>query len=74
MYVCVCNSVTDKQIRKCVEQGACSIEHLSDELNVATCCGKCKSCAKRVLREAMKDITATVNTVPVDLVPAYHQV
>ena len=72
MYVCVCNSVTDKQIRKSVEQGARSIEHLSDELNVATCCGKCKNCAKRVLRQAMKEVAAPVNTVPVDLVPAYN--
>ena len=73
MYVCVCNSVTDKQIRKCVEQGACSIEHLSDELNVATCCGKCKGCAKRVLREAMKDVSAAVRQFPVDVVPVYNQ-
>ena len=52
MYVCVCNGVTDKQIIKAAEQGASSLQDLSDELNVATCCGRCANCAKKVLREA----------------------
>ena len=51
MYVCVCNAVTDTQIRKACENGACSMEDLSRELNVATCCGRCKDCARRILRE-----------------------
>lgn len=55
MFVCICNQVTDKQIRQCVAQGACSFESLSAELSVGTCCGKCKGCAKKVLREAMRD-------------------
>ena len=52
MYVCVCNGVTDKQIIKAAEEGASTLQDLSDELNVATCCGRCASCAKKVLREA----------------------
>jgi len=52
MYVCVCNSVTDKQIIKAAEEGATSLKDLSEELNVATCCGRCATCAKKVLREA----------------------
>jgi len=53
--ICICNQVTDKQIRRGVEQGICSFESLSAELNVGTCCGKCKSCAKKVLREALQE-------------------
>lgn len=74
MYVCVCNSVTDKQIKKSVQQGAHSIECLSEELKVATCCGKCKNCAKRVLREARKELRSPAvptSQIPVDVVPAY---
>jgi len=52
MYVCVCNGVTDKQIIKAAESGATTLQDLSDELNVATCCGRCATCAKKVLREA----------------------
>jgi len=51
MYVCVCNAVTDKQIRSACEQGACSMEDLSRELKVATCCGRCKDCARKILHE-----------------------
>jgi bacterioferritin-associated ferredoxin len=55
MFVCICNQVTDKQIRRSVEDGVCSFESLKVELSVGTCCGKCKSCAKKVLREAMQE-------------------
>lgn len=52
MYVCVCNKVTDRQIREACEQGACSIDCLKQSLKVATCCGRCQDCAKRLLHEA----------------------
>jgi bacterioferritin-associated ferredoxin len=52
MYVCVCNGVTDKQIIQAAENGAMTLQDLSDELKVATCCGRCSSCAKKVLQEA----------------------
>lgn len=47
MYVCVCNGVTDKQIIKAADGGATTLQDLSDELNVATCCGRCATCAKK---------------------------
>jgi len=52
MYVCVCNSVTDAQIRKACSKGAKSIESLQQQLNVATCCGRCKDCAKKLIHES----------------------
>jgi len=52
MYVCICNSVTDRDIIKAAENGASSLEDLSDELNVATCCGRCANCAKKLLRQS----------------------
>lgn len=55
MFVCICNQVTDKQIRRAAGEGICSFDALSRELNVGTCCGKCKSCAKKVLREALQE-------------------
>ena len=56
MYVCVCNAVTDKQIKKAAANGACSLEDLQDELRVATCCGRCADCAREVLNEARAEI------------------
>jgi bacterioferritin-associated ferredoxin len=55
MFVCICNQVTDKQIRQAAEDGHRSFKSLSVELNVGTCCGRCKSCAKKVLREAIQE-------------------
>lgn len=53
MYVCVCNAVTDGQIRESVSNGAETMEDLSQVLNVANCCGRCSECARRVLTDAL---------------------
>jgi bacterioferritin-associated ferredoxin len=53
MYVCVCNAVTDRQIREAVERGCDSMAKLRNDLKVATCCGKCESCARQVLGESL---------------------
>ncbi len=55
MFVCICNQVTDKQIIRAVEKGVSNFESLSSELNVGTCCGKCKNCAKKVMRVAIQE-------------------
>ena len=58
MFVCICNEVTDKQIHNAVEEGVVSTyQCLTKTLDVGTCCGKCKSCAKDVLREAIQKNT-----------------
>ncbi len=69
MFVCVCNQVTDKQIFRAVEKGISSFGALSSELNVGTCCGKCKSCAKKVMRAAIQQ-NAYVQPLPVGFVPS----
>lgn len=51
MYVCVCNAVTDREIRQCADLGARSLCDLRDSLGVASCCGRCADTADRVLRE-----------------------
>ncbi|MCB1773292.1 MAG: (2Fe-2S)-binding protein [Gammaproteobacteria bacterium] len=52
MYVCVCNKVTDHQIREAAERGLETFDELCSQLRVATCCGRCRDCAHRVLDEA----------------------
>lgn len=52
MYVCICHSVTDRDILQAADKGAASLQDLSEELNVATCCGRCADCAKNLLKEA----------------------
>ena len=53
MYVCVCNAVTDGEIRGAVKLGVRSLADLSSALGVATCCGRCTECARSVLAESL---------------------
>lgn len=54
MIVCVCNNVSEKKIQQAVQTGLSTMAELRTELEVGTCCGKCASCAKRVLRESLE--------------------
>ncbi len=51
MIVCVCNNISDREIRQAVDLGLSSMAELRRDLGVATCCGKCHSCAREVLKE-----------------------
>ena len=51
MYVCICNAITDKQIRQAAKAGASDLWSLQRELGVATGCGSCKETAANILRE-----------------------
>jgi bacterioferritin-associated ferredoxin len=51
MIVCVCNNISDREIRQAVDLGLSSMAELRQDLGVATCCGKCASCAKQVLND-----------------------
>ena len=51
MYVCVCNAITDKQIRKAAEAGVRDLWALQAELGVASNCGSCKEVASEILAE-----------------------
>ena len=53
MYVCICNAVTDREIRQAVKLGAASMCDLREGLGVGSNCGKCTSCAKGILREEL---------------------
>lgn len=60
MYICICNVVTDRDVRKAVEQGAHSLECLQEKLAVATCCGQCAENAAACLEDFMSDTGARV--------------
>ena len=54
MIVCVCNNISDREIRQAVDLGLTTMAELREDLGVATCCGKCASCAKQVLAEHLE--------------------
>jgi bacterioferritin-associated ferredoxin len=54
MYICICNAVSDRDIRRCVQQGnARSMRDLRRELGVTTQCCQCAKAARGVLKEAL---------------------
>lgn len=53
MYVCLCHDVTERDIERAVERGASSLDHLQDELKVATCCGGCAVYAQECLDKSL---------------------
>ena len=54
MYVCICNAITDKQIRRAAKAGATDLRGLQTKLGVASGCGSCKEAASEILAEYRK--------------------
>lgn len=52
MYICLCNGITDKDIRKAAQQGCQSIQELRQHMNIADECGKCRRQACEIIRES----------------------
>ncbi|GAB3251268.1 bacterioferritin-associated ferredoxin [Chitinimonas naiadis] len=70
MYVCICNAVTDKQIRRAVHDGCDSMRDLRMELGVAGCCGKCAPDARALLLDSKREMAGNSRGVTITLVPA----
>ena len=59
MYVCVCNAVTDSEIRGAVALGAHSLADLESTLGVGTCCGRCQQLATALVGKACRELVQT---------------
>lgn len=51
MIVCVCHNISESEIRSAIHRGLDDMHALRDNLGIGSCCGKCKSCTKKILRE-----------------------
>ncbi|QPQ24508.1 MULTISPECIES: bacterioferritin-associated ferredoxin [Lonsdalea] len=52
MYVCLCNAITDKAIRRVVHQHQPqSLQHLKQLIPIGTECGKCLRHTRAILQE-----------------------
>ncbi len=49
MYVCLCNGISDRQIREVVDRGAGSLSEVQCHLPVASCCGRCEDTAQEII-------------------------
>lgn len=57
MIVCLCNRVSDRDIRHAVQvQGVTDFEVLKDLTRAASCCGCCHDCAREVFEQARETV------------------
>ena len=52
MYVCVCNAVTESQVKQAVDGGARTLRALQATLDIGLECGRCARYAKGMLKGA----------------------
>ncbi len=55
MYVCVCNAVTEREVRNTIKNGATTMRQLRSELNVAASCGTCEEGIEQFLEDVLSD-------------------
>ncbi len=59
MYVCLCQGVTDGQIRDAIYEGCCSYRDVRESLGVGTQCGKCACLAKQMVRDTLSEVQSS---------------
>ena len=65
MYVCLCNAVTDSDIRKAVDSGVRNMRQLGKATHCSTACGCCKEMAAEILQQALAEAHEYRKSIPV---------
>ncbi len=55
MYICLCEPVTDKQLRSAILEGASTIRELRQKLGVVKQCGRCAKATLAILEETLSE-------------------
>ncbi|MCR6663629.1 MAG: (2Fe-2S)-binding protein [Luteimonas sp.] len=64
MYVCICNGVTEADIRNAAAGGCGSMAELTMRTGAGACCGSCVEMASEMLDAHRPRATATVIPLP----------
>ncbi|MCB9547130.1 MAG: (2Fe-2S)-binding protein [Myxococcales bacterium] len=51
MIVCICEGVSDREVKRVLRQGACDLGSLRRECGAGGDCGSCRPQLRRMLRE-----------------------
>lgn len=54
MLVCHCRGVSDRQIKRAVKNGACTLRDVARETGAGMRCGGCRANVAQVVQDAMK--------------------
>jgi bacterioferritin-associated ferredoxin len=55
MYICICNAVTDSDIRQAVDGGVRNLRQLKQQTGCSTGCGNCQQAAREALNDALRE-------------------
>lgn len=66
MYVCVCNAVTERQIKQAINEGANTTGQLRQKLEAPQQCGSCDDCLEDYLTQAFMFGSAELQAVAAD--------
>ncbi len=61
MYICICHQITDRQIRRALEQGASTLGEVQLQLPVGGCCGRCVDSARTLIAEQQGGLSVVLN-------------
>lgn len=70
MFICICNAITEKQVKAAVAAGAHTLRQLQAELGVASCCGCCAETATDYLPGGRYAAHQTVHVLDDRVAPA----
>lgn len=59
MYICICNAVTERQVRECAGRGCQSVDQLAFETGLGIGCGRCKEFACDLLEDLQCEAQAS---------------
>ncbi|MFC1777869.1 bacterioferritin-associated ferredoxin [Pseudomonadota bacterium] len=65
MYVCVCNAVTDSDIRNAVDHGVRNLGQLRQATDCGATCGSCNETALEVLHQALTTKRQSESMLPI---------
>ena len=65
MYVCICNAVTDSDIRNAVDDGVSNLKQLRELTDCGAKCGSCKEMAVEVLQQALTNKRGSQGLLPI---------
>ena len=66
MYVCVCNAVTEGQVRQAINEGALTTRQVRQKLDAESVCGSCDDCLEDYLAEAFMFTSPGLRAVAVE--------
>jgi bacterioferritin-associated ferredoxin len=53
MYVCICQQVTDRDIREYCESNNASLSQMRKDLGLGSDCGRCGKLARQIMNETL---------------------